>query len=418
MDRKFTPFNRLGLHYPSGQANFRSVDLQAWKPILAQIGAGWLVLQAEPSRAIPEGFIRGLIESGVQPVLHIKPALDPMPSLQEMDLLLNAYAKWGLRYVILFDQPNTRSAWPPSGWTQNELIERFLDRFLPLAEIAWQAGISPIFPPLEPGGSYWDTAFLRTALTTLQRRKPELVRGGLALSAYAWTHGRSLDWGAGGPERWPSARPYLTPAGSQDQRGFRIFDWYRAVTQAALGADLPVVLLESGSQAGQAIDSANADVIARLLARETVTDPGDPENILDPLPDCVFAAALNLPGNPQEENFLAITAALQKVRGETLAKAAPLGLNNSHPIPHYLLLPCFEWGVSEWHLDAIKPFVRKYKPAVGFSIEEAALAATVTVIGNDHEIPESALNQLRQAGSQVERIEARGTSLATLLSER
>ena len=41
-------------------------------------------------------------------------------------------------------------------------------------------------PPLEPGGSYWDTAFLRTALTTLQRRKPELVRGGLALSAYAW----------------------------------------------------------------------------------------------------------------------------------------------------------------------------------------------------------------------------------------
>ena len=68
------------------------------------------------------------------------------------------------------------------------------------------------------------------------------VRGGLALSAYAWTHGRSLDWGAGGPERWPSARPYLTPAGSQDQRGFRIFDWYRAVTQATIGADLPMLL--------------------------------------------------------------------------------------------------------------------------------------------------------------------------------
>jgi hypothetical protein len=74
--------------------------------------------------------------------------------------------------------------------------------------------------------------------------------------------------------------------------------------------------------------------------------------------------------------------------------------------------------VSEWHLDAVKPFVRKHRPALGFSIAEASLAGTVTVIGNENEIPESALDQLRQAGCKVERIEAHGTSLATLLAER
>ncbi len=418
MVRKMSFSNRLGLHYPFGPENYRTVDLQAWKPILAQVGAGWLVLETDSSRAIPEAFIRGLIESGVQPILHFKPALDPIPALRETEILLNAYAKWGLRYAILFDRPNTRSSWPPSGWTQNDLIERFLDRFLPLAEVGWQAGISPVFPPLEPGGSYWDTAFLRTSLEVLQRRKPELVRGGLALSAYAWTHGRSLNWGAGGPERWPAARPYLTPAGSQDQRGFRIFDWYRAVTQAVTGSDLPVLLLEAGSPGGGSVDARTAETLSRMLIREEVADPADPESTLEPLPDCIFGAALHLPGLPQEEEFLAITDALQKVRGEALAKSVTLSADRGHPIQHYMLLPYFEWGVSEWHLDAIKPFVRKYRPAVGFSIEEAALAESVTVIGNENEIPDGALEQLRQAGCKVERIAAHGTSLATLLAER
>jgi hypothetical protein len=418
MDRKFPLYNRLGIHYPAGQENFRNIDLQAWKPILAQTGAGWLILEGDTTRAIPETFIRGLLECGVQPVLHFKPSLDPAPAPQDFELLLNAYAKWGLRYVILFDRPNTRSAWPPSGWTKNDLVERFLDRFLPLAEIAWQAGISPILPPLEPGGSYWDTAFLRTALTTLQRRKPELVRGGLALSAYAWTHGRSLNWGAGGPERSPSARPYLTPAGSQDQRGFRIFDWYNAVAQAALGAELPILLLEAGSSAGGTVDNSTAEALARLLARGDAPDPANPENTLDPIPDYVFAASARLPGGPQEESFLAISDVLQHVRSSTIAKGFTLGINGSHPIQHYLLLPSFEWGISEWHLDAIKPFVRKYRPAVGFSIEEAALAADVTVIGTENEIPEGALEKLRQIGCKVERIEARGTSLASILAER
>lgn len=422
MDRKFTLYNRLGLHYPAGQT-YRVADLQTWKPILTQIGAGWLILVAEESKAIPEFFIRGMVENGIQPVLHFKLPLDPTPGHQEIGLLLSAYAKWGVRYAIFFDHPNTRSAWPVSGWTQNELVERFLDRFIPLAESAWQAGIVPILPPLEPGGSYWDTAFLRATLTTLQRRSPDLIRAGLGIAAYAWTFGRSLDWGAGGPERWPAARPYLTPAGSQDQRGFHIFDWYSAVTQATLGRQLPILLLETGSPAGShtgnsSIDLTTAEKVVRLLGGEAVADPDDSDRILEPLPDFIFSAAINLPDGYESEVFTNVTGSLSKLRSLAIARGAPVGINGAHPIHHYLLLPSFEWGVSEWHLDAIKPFVRKYRPTIGFSLTEATLAETVTVIATENEIHESTLDQLRQSGCRVERIEACGTSLATLLAER
>ncbi len=418
MDRKYPLNNRLGLHYPTDQT-FRMVDLLTWKPMLAQAGIGWLVLEADCSRAIPEAFIRGMLEAGIQPVLHFKPTLDPMPAFSEINLLLTAYAKWGVRFAIFFDRPNARSAWPSSGWAQNDLVERFLDRFVPIADSAWQAGISPILPPLEPGGNYWDTAFLRSTLSTLQRRKPDLLRAGLGMSAYAWTFGRSLDWGAGGPQRWSSARPYLTPAGSQDQRGFRIFDWYRSISQNVLGASLPILLLEAGSHAGShanqsPLEPETAQSVARLIAHEAVSNPAEPEKNLEPLPEGVFGAALSPSGDLADDAFQAVIAALKQVRSQAIAKGAPFSINGAHPIHHYLLLPAFEWGVAEWHIDAIKPFVRKYR----FSLDEAVLAETVTVIANESEIADANLEQLRIAGCKVERIEARGTTLATLLAER
>ncbi len=54
-----------------------------------------------------------------------------------------------------------------------------------------------------------------------------------------------------------------------------------------------------------------------------------------------------------------------------------------HPLQHYLLLPTFEWGIADWHLDVIRPFVKKYLPTIGFSLDDAVLARDVTVIGND-----------------------------------
>jgi hypothetical protein len=90
----------------------------------------------------------------------------------------------------------------------------------------------------------------------------------------------------------------------------------------------------------------------------------------------------------------------------------------NRPISHYLLLPTYEWGIAEWHLEAIRPFVKKYRPTVGYSVEEAAKAARVTVIGGEQSFPAESLEKLAMAGCLVERISGDGTSIATQLAAR
>jgi hypothetical protein len=98
-------------------------------------------------------------------------------------------------------------------------------------------------------------------------------------------------------------------------------------------------------------------------------------------------------------------------------KSTPLQIKHQ-PIPHYLILPAFEWGIADWHLNAARPFIRKYRPMIGFSLSYAFLAERVTVVGNDEQFPESALDQLRNAGCRVERISGDGTSIATQLADK
>ena len=63
-----------------------------------------------------------------------------------------------------------QDGWTSESWAQSGLTERFLDSLLPIAEAAVAVGLAPLFPPLEPGGDYWDTTFLRGALDGIKRR--------------------------------------------------------------------------------------------------------------------------------------------------------------------------------------------------------------------------------------------------------
>jgi hypothetical protein len=90
----------------------------------------------------------------------------------------------------------------------------------------------------------------------------------------------------------------------------------------------------------------------------------------------------------------------------------------THPIEHYILLPLYEWGVSDWHLEVIRHYTKKYHPTVGFSISEAALAERVLVIGGIQTFSDELLDSLRQAGCQVERVSGDGTTIASQLLER
>lgn len=260
-------FERLGFHYFSDTLHYRQYDMETWLPVLASLGAKWLTLPAANQRAIPESFIRSLIQWGIQPVVHFSdlPLSQGALAAGDVRLIAQAYASWGVRYVAWFDHPNARAAWG-GAWSQGELVERFVDAFLPFARLSLELGLQPVLPPLQPGGDYWDVAFLRRALKSFVRRGETAVLDNLVLGADAWVNEGGLDWGAGGPQRWPDARPYVCPPDCQDQRGFRIFDWYSAIAREETSRSLPIILLRAGKRlAGAGPTHADLPLAERLL---------------------------------------------------------------------------------------------------------------------------------------------------------
>jgi hypothetical protein len=454
---------RLGFHYHPDTQHYRESDLQAWLPELKSLEITWLTLKAPLDRAIPEPFLTGLLSAGIEPVLHFSLPLGDSLWIDDLRFLFETYARWGIHYVVLFDRPNCRDAWPADAWAQNDLVERFLDLFIPGVQAALGNNLIPVFPPLEPGGDYWDSAFLRAALHGLRRRFQDGRLKQLVLSAYARSGERPLDWGSGGPECWPGVHAYITPPGQQDHRGFRIFDWYLAIAQAVLGEALPIMLFQVGSypQAGAGDDATGlkpSDHTDRNFALARSIFPVKSTQEIGSVPVGLAEDPGSLPPQVLCANFWLLAACPQnrhaaqawfKPDGRTLpivgtlrqwlaglpgpspeqpdsaAAVSPQTCSTtpperatarSRPIQHYLLLPLFEWGIADWYLDAIRPFVKKHHPTVGFSLEEALHAARVTIVGSRHLFPDSKVDALRAAGCVVDRIDGDGTSIATRLA--
>jgi hypothetical protein len=415
---------------------------------MMELQAQWVTLIAPSDRAIPEEFISGLVTAGIEPILHFKQPVHTFPAAGELDVLLRSYARWGARYVALFDRPNSRQSWQESAWGKADLVDQFLDIYLPLATRILDAGLTPVLPPLEPGGDYWDTAFLRAALLKIRERGYQQLQNRLVLGAYGFvSNEKRTDWGAGGPERWAGARPYHTPDGEEDQRGFHIFDWYAAISEAEWGRQLPMLLLAAGAlPAEKHGQEAGKHIEGTLALVEHVANRDEQENhIPESLLGCSFwllsadeqdpAAASAWFRSDGSENE--IVKELKSRRSKqtfrqphTRNQAAPaahlkakehpadksMGDLPSQIIEHYLLLPDYEWGVADWHLDVIRPYVKKHKPTVGFSLAEARTARMVTIVGGEQTFPDEAIAQLEAAGCSVRRIHGDGTQIATELA--
>jgi hypothetical protein len=416
--------NRIGFHYFQDTQHYRQSDLDTWLPELRTTGVSWLVLKAPPDRAIPERFLLGLLEAGIKPVLHFDFPPDNTPAKEDLTLLFQVYAKWGVEYITLFNKPNLQTGWQTTNWAQTDLVERFLDIYLPLAKICVNAGLTPIYPPLEPGGDYWDIAFLKSSLRGIKRRGYKYLLDKLVIGAVARTRGNPLNWGAGGPERWPKARPYFTPENEEDQRGFRIFDWYNTFVQSILVAPKPIFLFEVGGPGDDDPEHKN-----HTLLNKTILHLLDGESIpgIDPIPENVIGAAFWLLSGPAEDQNAAhvwyTTPSEYKPIVELLHNRAKVSNNGSkeakttfHSISHYLLLPTYAGEISDVHLDLIRPFVKKYQPTIGFSIQEACQAERVTVIGGNGTYPQNEINELRNAGCIVHQIEGHGIDIASFMA--
>lgn len=393
-------------YFPDDQ-HYRPADAHTWLPELRALGASWLVLWASPARAIPEAFITALRAAGLEPVVDmpVYPIQPTDPAL--LTPLLQAYARWGVRYVHLFPPPNSRAAWPPATWGQANLVERFLALATPLWQEQRAAGLVPVFPALQPGGDYWDMAFLDTALEILQASPHRDLLNDMVFAMLTAPGNRPLNWGEGGPARWPQTRPYLTPPGSQDQRGFHAFEWYQAVITARLGQPRPLLSVGGGVRRHDHTDPAlpplddtrhatcTLEIVNRLAAL-----PADVLNVtlgqLSATPNQADQAAAFYPAG---QAGAAVTALRQ---WSSRPPATPKSIS-SKPLKHYVLLPMFAWGVSEWHWKAAFTLLREGGAVCGCSPAEAALAEQVTVLGNAHSIADSVLTDLRAQGCQVRR---------------
>jgi len=402
----------IGFHYFPDDVHYRAKDLKVWLPELKALGASWVTLRGSLARAIPESFLRPLIESGIEPIIYLQPGAVQAVDLDALEVLYRCYASWGARYVVVYDQPNTRAAWPAEAWGHDDLVNTFLDLLLPTLQLAQANGLTPVFPPLKQVGDYWDTSFLDKALVLMKGRDHTPLLEVMTFGIYGFTNNRPVDWGAGGPTQWSAAKPYNVPPGSQDQSGFRAFEWYADVIRNRLGSERPMVMLAGGADP----DDADSNECNTAIARAALAHDF-PSYLLNVnfwlLAGDERAAWRRSDGTalPALEAVRQLAATARQTEAATPAqsKGIPKHLPTSlKPIYHYLLLPSAEW--SNW--IAALEYVRKFRPTCGFSIEEAVYAAHVTLLGDEGVINAEVEHALRAAGCEVERVCA-GDAIAT-----
>ncbi len=435
--------NQVGIHYFQDTDHYRQEDLKIWLPKLKELNVGWLVLKSEKNRAIPEEFLESLIQESITPIIEFNLPIQKNYGTRELKLLLQVYARWGIKYCIFYDRPNQKQSWPDNYWAQNDLVDRFLDQYIPLAKYAILEGLIPVFPPLEPGGNYWDTAFLRSCLKNLESRDQSQILDNLVLSAYAYTFKNDLNWGIGGPEFWPQSKPYITPPNSQDQKGFRIYEWYEAIANSVLQKEVPILLLQAGltynptstkfSEEELKQNWSDQKIISLLLhTQESITaESGD---LYQPVPSSVLACNFWLLASDEESQrsdvawYLNgkvqnpfVNELIESFKEEKKQKAfteKAIKSKRSDPkqclISHYVLLPGREYGISDEEFDQIKPLVNKGKATVGFSVDEAILSNKVTLIANQKDYSEETIQKLQKFGCIIEQISHDGTIIATL----
>ena len=449
----FEKNHRIGFHYFPDLYHYRQTDLQNWLPELKSLGARWVTLLSHSKRAIPEFFINGLLSQQIEPVIQIYNYRHSIRSWDELKPIVEAYSKWGIRYISFFDLPNARTSWSSSEWAREDLVERFLDFFIPVAKFSLDEGILPLFPALSPGGDYWDLVFLQNALRGLKKRNRVEILDQMVFGAYALSGGKPLTWGWGGPAAWPNARPYFTPIGSQNHLGVCIFDWYSSVIETELGTPHPILLLRAGEVFPQAINPA---VQAELTQEHTQKNLGlikacDPAYQMptdDPLLDNILPGSVNQ--NVIACNFWVLSAAegdphvnqawikpdhtslpiVQAVQEWIQMPDITLSIDHSALAPtsksldeatsrtkkildHYLLLPVYAWGVADWDLDAVRPFILEQQPTVGFSVEEAQLSSKVTILEYKPDLIQPVIQKLQASGCEVELLTTSGTVIAS-----
>jgi hypothetical protein len=398
--------NRFGFYYFPDYLHYAGKDIHCWLPVLKEINAQWLVIPSPANRAIPEDFIRELSASGINLVVDFNFPLSAEIEWHDLELLISSYGKWGAKYSILNQHPNQQMSWDKSQWGNPDLINSVVSQFIQFGRICLENGIRPIFPLLTPGGDYWDLAFLKIALSQLKNDAPMVVKNNFILSAAAWDWGKPLDWGTGGKESWPNVKPYKLPKESQNQLGFRTYEWYLPIAREVFGKTIPTLLLQAGVANNprdpeskiQSTEINNLLAINRLLKGENVYDELDESHLFLPISSdvigCCFYLLSSDSPNPlpcqwytSEGLRLPPAQALvisdqRNQEKNVLTEPEPSQTQANFQYNRYILIDQGLRPETPKLLELLHPYIEKFRPMIGFSVEEAKKSAFILIISS------------------------------------
>ena len=410
----------IGFRYYADTHHYDPSTLDFWIAELAELGASWLVLTSTLEAPVPEHVVRALIAARIEPIIHLD--IHPIQPIDRSSFLAlcRRYADWGAYYLYVYSEPNRVTSWRFEDWAAPGLPSRFAELLLPVLETTAEAGLLPLVSPLAPGGQYWDLTFLGQLLDIVtQQAAPSLVDH-LGVCIHNPAGNRPLNWGKGGPTRWPSARPYQCPPGSQDHRGFYLFEWYDAIIREHLGTSHPLICAATGLVPGNqddpdfpAVDDMTHSLRSVEIAR-LIMDGDVPPYLFNIAFDALAAGDAE-PDDPRAW-YRRDSTVLPAVQALKALKKHPRPIDGSsdgsvtHPIYHYLLIysptqtpGAIVWS-TRWMLQATAEYVEHFQPVIGFSIEEARRASRVTIVGTDAAGMDEAEATLRAAGCLVEQI--------------
>jgi len=445
----------LGFNFCTDASQYRDEEIPFWIDELVQLGASWLVLPSTLDQTVPGAFVRELIVHDIEPVIRV--VVQPIRAVDPGILAdrCREYASQGIHYLHVYQEPNLATEWTVAGWAQPGLTKRFGELLVPVLGQIVEAGLYPLVSPLAPGGHYWDLTFLEQLLEEIAQLAPGTVVDRLGVCIHNYASNLPLEWGQGGPGRWPTARPYTTPPESEDHQGFHLYEWYDAIVRRRLGDSHPLIAGETGLVPGTQ-NHAEFPPIGDGLHAERTTRIARMA-LDDELPDYLFNVAFwtlnagkndpvdfhawykrdgsrlptvdalkTLPKHPRQAPEPAVS--FEKVVISDVSVDLPTGFigvaeepeesttpaveSDRRVIDHYLLfLPFSEsssGGGSAWQAIAgALEYLACFQPTIGFQVAEARRARQVTVIGDDTGKLVEVGEELRQSGCFVERIEAR-----------
>ena len=432
---------KLGFHYYKDAGHFDDPSLDYWLPKLQAAGTSWLVVYAPENSEIPENFIQRLRDVRIEPIVVLNYSISEPPSIQIFQQRMAYFHSVGIHMVQFFNRPNMRSSWNAEDWIKPGLVSRFVRRYADYATACVREKVIPLFPMLEPGGDYWDLAFLQSSIKQIRKEFSDSLLSNLVFTASAGLNRHPLSWNEGGPSAYPPAAPYSD--GQVDHRGFYLFRWYEEILKKEFGKSVPLLLMNAGlwDPSTGIFDVVTKESkqqylnILNLLQDVTVRpDNAIPSYILSccvyklPTAESLSASVPAAAGSVSENLFgkdlkngsaeglpfhKKIPEAFRSFNSKFVGSIKQIGTNiattykyaarlfQGGRLKEYFLLPEVNSLFTEEQLNTIRQYIKMHKCSSGNDLNEALASKNVIMIDDQALYPAYMLRQLQDRGCAV-----------------